>query len=143
MAARLQLIAAVVLVMNVVGGDWQAVAATPSKVLVFEGTVISIGTIDNGEKSWLVTVKIKRVVSGEFSGPTFEFAVHSPALSGLKKGRSYTVEAVWKGTGYIVDELQWRRPARSEMARRSPEPSNLPLQTDGRVGRFAPSRTRR
>jgi hypothetical protein len=124
MLARLQFIAAAVLVMNVVGGDRQTVAAAPSNTLVFEGTVISIGTIDNGEKSWLITVKVKRVVSGEFSGPTFEFAVHSPARSGLEKGRAYTVEAVWNGSGYVVDENQWRRPKRRQMASRSPEPSN-------------------
>ena len=49
-------------------------------------------------------MKITRVISGEFSGSTFQFAVHSPAQSGLEKGRAYTIKAVWKDHGYIVDE---------------------------------------
>jgi hypothetical protein len=83
-----------------------------SKTLVFEGTVTSIRTIDHPLTRWLITVKVTKVISGEFSGSTFQFAVHSPAQSGLEKGRSYTIEAVWKDRGYVVDENQWRRPSR-------------------------------
>lgn len=93
-----------------IGSHLERVAAAPSKTLVFEGVVKSIRTIDNREKSWLVTMTVKKVISGEFSGSTFQFAVHSPAQSGLEKGRQYTVEAIWKDGGYVVDELQWRRP---------------------------------
>jgi hypothetical protein len=99
-----------ILVTTVVAGGWR-VAAAPSKTLVFEGTVTSITTIHHRLTPWLVTVKITKVISGEFSGSTFQFAVHSPARSGLEKGRSYTIEAVWKDHGYIVDENQWRRPS--------------------------------
>jgi hypothetical protein len=63
-------------------------------------------------KEWIVTVRIKTVITGEFSGKTFQFAVHSPAQSGLKKGRSYKIEAVWTGDGYAVDQLQWTKPTR-------------------------------
>jgi hypothetical protein len=101
-----------ILVTIVIAGGWR-VAAGPSNKLVFEGTVTSITTIDHPLTRWLVTVKLTKVISGEFSGSTFQFAVHSPARSGLEKGRSYTVEAVWKDGGYIVDENQWRRPSRT------------------------------
>lgn len=87
-------------------------AAQPSKVLVLEGTVTSIRQIDHEFTPWLVTVMVEKVVFGEFSGAMFSFAVHSPAMSGLEVGRSYTVRAVWKDGGYVVDPLQWRRPKR-------------------------------
>ena len=102
-------IVATILITMIVGRQ-QSVAATPSKTLVFEGTVTSISTINHPLTRWLITVKVTKVISGEFSGSTFQFAVHSPAQSGLEKGRSYTIKAVWKGRGYIVDENQWRRP---------------------------------
>jgi hypothetical protein len=65
--------------------------------------------IDHEFTPWLVTVVVEKVVSGEFSGSTFSFAVHSPAMSGLEVGRFYTVRAEWNGSGYVVDPLQWRR----------------------------------
>jgi len=101
----------VTIVVTTLGG-WQKVAGAPSKTLVFEGTVTSITTIKHRLTPWLVTVKITKVISGEFSGSTFQFAVHSPARSGLEKGRSYTIEAVWTDHGYVVDENQWLRPSR-------------------------------
>ena len=112
MPAKFHLIVITILVTTVIAGGWRKVAATPSKTLVFEGTVTSITTIDHRVTPRLVTVKVTKVISGEFSGSTFQFAVHSPAHSGLRKGRSYTVEAIWKDQGYIVDEDQWRRPGR-------------------------------
>ncbi|MFT3775046.1 MAG: hypothetical protein QM820_57595 [Minicystis sp.] len=62
------------------------------------------------QKSWIVTVKVEKVLSGSFSGESFSFRIHSPAKSGLSKGHSYTIEAKWVGDGYAVDELQWMRP---------------------------------
>jgi hypothetical protein len=97
---------------TLIGGDRREVAAAPTKTLVFEGTVISIGTVEHSLKPWLITVEVTKVVIGAISGSTFEFLVHSPARSGLEKGHSYTIEAVWKDNGYIVDENQWRRPKR-------------------------------
>jgi hypothetical protein len=142
--ARLQLIVATLVLVSLVGPPRKGVAAPPSKTIVFEGTVTSIRTVENGIKSWLITTKVTRVVSGEFSRSKFEFVVHSPALSGLEKGRSYTIEAVRNGDGYIVDEHQWRRPKRLQVGLRSSEPSNLPLQrTVATVALRAPSRARR
>ena len=87
----------------------------PSKELVLVGKVTSL-TLGAGDqlKRWIVTVKVETVVSGDFSHLTFQFAVHSPARSGLEKGRSYTIEAVWDGTGYTVDELQWMKRKRAD-----------------------------
>ena len=143
MLARRELILAVAVAMTLASGNRKSVAGLPGKTLVFEGTVTSIGIVDNERKPWLITVKVTRVVAGEFSGSTFEFVVHSPARSGLEMGHSYTIEAVWNGKGYIVDENQWLRRRQVERGSRSREPSNVPLQSDGCIGRSAPSRTRR
>lgn len=116
------------MVSSVVESSRSASASSPSKVLVLEGTIASIGQIAHERTPWLVTVTVKRVVAGEFSGPTFSFAVHSPAQSGLDKGRLYTVEAVWKDGGYVVDELQWRRGKRVEACIVPSTPANMALQ---------------
>src|SRR6185503_10197733 len=123
MRARLQLTFAAAFVMTLMNGEWRKAAAAPSKVLVFEGTVTSISTVAHDFKPWLITVKVTKVISGEFSGSTFEFLVHSPAQSGLEKGRSYTIEAVWKEGGYTVDQHQWRRPKRLQIGTPSVVPS--------------------
>ena len=115
MGASRQVTFAAVLAMTLMVGGRQEAAAAPSKTLVFEGTVVSIVTVAHDFKPWLITVQVTKVVSGEFSGSTFEFLVHSPARSGLEKGRSYTIEAVWKNGGYTVDEHQWRRPKRFQI----------------------------
>jgi hypothetical protein len=82
--------------------------------LVLKGTVTKIKTFEPrdelSQKHWAVTVKVKRVITGSISEPTLTFAVHSPAMSGLKVGRSYTIKATRTADGYLVDELQWRRP---------------------------------
>ncbi|MFL6262492.1 MAG: hypothetical protein ACJ76Y_22570 [Thermoanaerobaculia bacterium] len=78
--------------------------------LVFVGTVTKIVPTSDKLKSWAVTVRVERIVSGTFSGTSFTFAVHSPAISGLKVGKSYTIRATWTKDGYVVDERQWRRP---------------------------------
>ncbi|HEV7747671.1 MAG TPA: hypothetical protein VGO56_21910 [Pyrinomonadaceae bacterium] len=77
------------------------------------GDLVLIGTVKEiqprptarSRKNWLVVVNVDRVVSGEFSGTTFTFAVHSPARAGLEVGRSYTVTATRTASGYVVDEL--------------------------------------
>jgi hypothetical protein len=78
--------------------------------LVLVGTVTETQPLSarRSRKNWVVVLHVDRVVSGEFSGSTFEFAVHSPAQSGLEVGRSCTVKATWTGEGYVVDEAQWR-----------------------------------
>jgi hypothetical protein len=119
--------------------------ATPptSKEMVLVGKVTSLKPGGGNElKRWIVTVKVDKVVSGDFSGPTFQFAVHSPSQSGLEKGRSYTIEAVWDGTGYTVDELQWTR-KRTGARNRTVRLANKSLQAADHLGRFAPSVARR
>jgi hypothetical protein len=56
-----------------------------------------------------VRLDVAKVLLGNFSGGSFDFAVHSPARSGLQVGRTYTVTATRRGDGYAVDERQWRR----------------------------------
>lgn len=80
--------------------------------LVLVGTVREIHSRSGAcsLKNWIVVVDVARIVSGEFSGTTFSFAIHSPARAGLQVGQSYTVKATWIGAGYLVDELQWQKP---------------------------------
>lgn len=105
------------MVIPFVGGSRSAVASSPSKVLVLEGTVDSITQISDERRPWLVTVNVKRVVSGEFSGSTFRFAVHSPAQSGLEKGRPYTVKAAWNH-GASSSGAEASAPKRAPLGRR-------------------------
>ena len=96
-------------------------------------------------KPWIVRMEVQKVVSGDFSGGWFEFAVHSPSRSGLEEGHSYTIKAVWSGKGYEVDENQWRRRTmHSAIDSDVPwELDNKVLQADDHLGRFAPSVARR
>ena len=118
--------------------------ATPpsSKEMVVVGRVTSLKPGGGDEsRRWIVTIKVDKVVSGDFSGPTFQFAVHSPSQCGLEKGRSYTIEAVWDGTGYTVDELQWMK--RKRTGARTGRLANQALQADDHLDRFARSVARR
>lgn len=80
------------------------------------GDLVLVGTVKEiqprsrarSRKNWLVVIKVDQVVSGQFSGTKFAFAVHSPANAGLQVGRSYTVKATRTASGYEVDELQWQ-----------------------------------
>ena len=47
-------------------------------------------------------------------------AVHNPWESGLKKRGTYTVEAIWNGSGYDVDPLQWRKRMSEQAAASAP-----------------------
>jgi len=144
MRLGLHFIVAAVGVVTSMAGEGRSDAAAPSKTLVFEGTVTSIRTIDNEWTPWLVTVMVTKVISGEFSGPTFQFAVHSPARAGLKEGGSYTIEAVWTQGGYTVDETQWRRrPKRLRTGPPSAEPANPALQRTIALPRCARAGARR
>jgi hypothetical protein len=110
MRTKLSLTFATALTMAALVSNSEVATADPSKNLVVEGTVTTITQIANDPKPWLVKVKVTKVVSGELSSKTFEFAVHSPSRAGLQKRRSYTIEATWDGKSYAVDELQWLRP---------------------------------
>ena len=107
---------AVVLVVAFTAGIGTAVAAESSrKDLVFVGTVLLIekahapDTIHN----FVVTVSVDEVLSGEFSGTTFEFPVHSVAKALLEYGGVYTIRAKWKRGGYVVYESAIRRQGKS------------------------------
>jgi hypothetical protein len=87
--------------------------APQARGLVLVGTITEIVQRAEGGRSlkpWAVTVHVDRIVSGDLSGPSFTFAIHSPALAGLEVGRSYTIKATWTQKGYSVDEAQWDRP---------------------------------
>jgi|GEM_PF-3196994 len=77
-----------------------------SKDIVFVGTVMKIYPVAGLRKNWAVVVHVDRVVSGEFSGTTFTFTIHSPSMAGLRVGRAYAVNAKWADGGYVVDELK-------------------------------------
>ena len=89
-----------------------------AKDLVLVGTVIKV-VLRNHEPSekerWAVTVTIDRIVSGEVSGPTFTFAIHSPGRAGLRLA-SCTVKATWTGTD--TSQMNRTRPVHDVWCRR-------------------------
>jgi hypothetical protein len=86
-------------------------ARSQDDLLVFEGTVASveISQLPQSRKNFIVTVRVDRVIQGQFSGKTFQFRIHSPVQSGLEVGKKHTVEANRTKDGYTVDELQWMK----------------------------------
>jgi hypothetical protein len=81
-------------------------AASESDELLLVGTVKRIYQLNapRSRRRWAVEVRVDRVVSGEFTGPTFTFAVHSPALSGLRVKGTYNIKAHKVGERFDVDE---------------------------------------
>ena len=77
--------------------------------LVLEGRIAAIEPFRGSGSSarWLVRLAVERVIAGEFSGSAFEFAVHSPAKSGLALGQTIRLIAKKTAQGYTVDPLQW------------------------------------
>lgn len=87
----------------------------PAEDLVFIGTVQKVYPMPSGHstRNWAVVTHIDKVISGEFSGTTFTFMVHSPARMGLRVGRAYTIKAMRSEGGYLVDDTQWLKPVAS------------------------------
>lgn len=77
--------------------------------LVFVGTVSRIYPIrpTRSRRNWAVVAEVNRLVSGEFSGRTFTFTVHSPARIGLRVGMTYRFEAAWSNGKYVVNDRKW------------------------------------
>jgi predicted secreted protein len=90
-----------------------AAIALTDGTLLFEGTVKSINTspLPDSDQSFVITMKVNRVIKGRFRGTTFQFRVHSPARSGLKLNERYIVEAKQSNGKYVVDPNQWTRPS--------------------------------
>src|SRR5262245_595921 len=78
--------------------------------LIYKGTVTKIEIADTGNplRQWVVTTRVDQVVCGSFSGARFQFAIHSPAQSGLRVGKQYRIVATSVPDGYVVDPTQWR-----------------------------------
>lgn len=72
--------------------------------LVVVGSVIKIYTVTGSLRRWAVVVRVDKVVSGEFNGPTFTFTIHSPATANLRVGGTYEIRATRVKTGYEVNE---------------------------------------
>jgi hypothetical protein len=89
--------------------------ATPVQVaqadLVFLGTVekLEASPLPHSTANWIVHCRVDQVLSGNFSGKTFSFRVHSPAKSGLEVGRQHKIEAKRTTDGYSVDQYQWEK----------------------------------
>jgi len=77
--------------------------------LIFLGTIekIEISPLEQSTQNWVVHCRVERVLSGTFPGKTFAFRIHSPAMSGLEKGKTYKVETKLTPDGYTVDQNQW------------------------------------
>src|SRR5712691_508030 len=89
----------------------QSLSTDLPKDLAFIGTVRKIYPFSapaTVRRRWAVRAHVDRVLSGTFLGDTFTFTVHSPAQSGLRVGRAYTIKATWTIEGYVVDESTLR-----------------------------------
>jgi hypothetical protein len=75
------------------------------KDIVLVGTVTKIYPVAGLLRNWVVVVHVDRVASGEFSGSTFTFTIHSPSTAGLRVGRAYAINAKWADGGYVIDEF--------------------------------------
>ncbi|HKR00626.1 MAG TPA: hypothetical protein VJT09_08125 [Pyrinomonadaceae bacterium] len=75
--------------------------------LVLVGTVTKIYPLSTPRRrrAWAIVTRVDSVVSGEFSGGTFTFTVHSPSRAGLQVNRAYVIKATRTGDGYVVNEL--------------------------------------
>ena len=84
-------------------------ASTPSRSnhsdLTFLGTVTKIEAADTCDplKEWVVTTRVDKVLSGDFSGSQFSFAIHSPVQSGIEVGKQYQIRATATPEGYLVE----------------------------------------
>jgi hypothetical protein len=108
-------------------------AKEPAKTddkLVFEGTVssIEISPLPQSHKNFIVTMRVDRVVKGEFKDKTFQFRIHSPTQSELEVSKSCTVVAQRTKGGFTVDQYQWRMP----------EPLVVALFSEGREAVISP-----
>ena len=82
-------------------------AAPESYDLTLVGTVTKLYPVaaPRSRRRWAVVARVSSVTSGEFSGATFTFTVHSPAQAGLRVNRDYVIKATKTDGGYLVDEL--------------------------------------
>jgi hypothetical protein len=90
--------------------------------LVLVGTVTKLypAGAPRSRRRWAVVTRVESVESGEFSGATFTFNVHSPALAGLRLNRAYVIKATKTDGGYLVDvqNLEEVRPQKKPPAER-------------------------
>ena len=107
-------------------GGQSAATGVPAEDLVFIGTVIKIYPVASlySRRNWAVVTHIDKVVSGEFSGATLTFTVHSPARMGLRLSRTYIIKAMRSEGGYLVDDTKWLKPVASQ-AQTPPNHSSL------------------
>jgi hypothetical protein len=108
---KLLCIFSILLVASLTVAQTQSSSTDSPKDLVLIGTITRLYPFSapaTVRRRWAVRMRVDRVVSGTFSGDTFTFTVHSPAQSGLRVGRAYTINATWTVEGYVVDESTLR-----------------------------------
>ena len=59
--------------------------------------------------NYVVQCRVDKILSGDFSGKTFSFRIHSPSQSGLEVGKQYKIEAKRTPEGFAVDQYQWMK----------------------------------
>ena len=86
----------------------ESVSAGPeTSELVLVGTVTKLYPLATSRqrRAWAVVAHVDNVVKGEYSGATFTFSVHSPALAGLQVNRTYVIKATRVDGRYVVNEF--------------------------------------
>ncbi len=84
----------------------ESAAKFSSRVLVV-GTVTHIfpaATRPPSTLNWGVTVRVEKVLVGNYAEPFLTFRVHSPTNAGLEIGGRYKIDATWTSQGYAMDD---------------------------------------
>jgi hypothetical protein len=98
----------IVILVSLLSWTGPSLQAAKTEGLVVVGTVTKIYQLADTHslKNWAVVANVDRVVSGEFTGTSFTFVVHSPARAGLQVGQTYTIKATRTAEGYLVNEAR-------------------------------------
>jgi hypothetical protein len=59
-----------------------------------------------GRLHWIIQTRVLKVLRGRFSGKRFDFRVHSPARSNLRRGKVITIEAWRTKNGWYVSPFK-------------------------------------
>ena len=78
-----------------------------SQTVEILGRVNAIETapLKNSRLNWLVIVEPERVISGQFTGRSFSFRVHSPSKARLVVGKRFRIRAIMQNGYYSAKEL--------------------------------------
>jgi hypothetical protein len=74
--------------------------------VILKGKIIAIEIIGapDREHNFVVVTEVTEIIKGEYSYISFQFLIHSPALSRLKAGEEIVIKAVKAENGFVVKD---------------------------------------